>query len=200
MPFSTFHGEDEALRARVDDLDAAIAQLRSAELTDPETVAARDRVLAFCRRNQDALHRTCRRGHLTGSALVVDAAGRRTLLLHHAKLDRWLQPGGHADGDGNLAAVALREATEETGIVGLKVVTPAIDIDVHTIPERGDEPAHLHLDVRFLVLAPQDAVIEHNDESFSARWAGPDDPAIACSAELSRVVDRALSVAREVSG
>ncbi len=199
MPFSTLRGDDEALLVRLDDLDGALAQVQSADLVDADTVAARERLLAFCRHNRNALHRSCLSGHLTGSALVVDAAGARTLLLHHAKLDRWLQPGGHADGDGNLAAVALREATEETGIAGLRVVTPAIDVDVHTIPERGDEPEHLHLDVRFLVLAPVDAVIEHNDESLSARWAGQEDPAITSSPELSRAVVRALTVAAAIT-
>lgn len=195
MPFTILADGDEAAASRFDDLSMSIAQLAAADLDDASTIEARDRILAFCRDHADALHRSCLTGHLTGSALVVDAAGEQTLLLHHAKLDRWLQPGGHADGDGNLAAVALREATEETGIENLRVVTPAIDIDIHTIPERGDEPEHLHLDVRFLVLAPADAVVEHNDESFSARWAPADDPSIVESQELSRAVGRAIAVA-----
>ncbi len=198
VPFTILARDSEAAASQFGDLALAEEQLRNAELGHPETVEARDRILAFCGEHRDALHRTCLTGHLTGSALVVDATGERTLLLHHAKLDRWLQPGGHADGDGNLAAVALREATEETGIEGLRVVTPAIDIDIHAIPERGDEPEHLHLDVRFLVLAPPDAVVAHNDESFSARWATPDDPSIAESPELSRAVGRAIEVAAAV--
>ena len=81
------------------------------------------------------------------------------LLLFHAKVQRWLQPGGHADGDGNLARVALREAEEETGIAGLRVLTPAIDLDVHVFHHaRRAEPDHLHLDVRHLVVAPAGAV------------------------------------------
>ena len=195
MPFTILAADDEAAASRFDDLSLAVEQLAAADLDDEATVVARDRILAFCRDHEDALHRSCLTGHLTGSALVVDAGGEQTLLLHHAKLDRWLQPGGHADGDGNLAAVALREATEETGIENLRVVTPAIDIDIHTIPERGDEPEHLHLDVRFLVLAPAEAVVAHNDESFSARWARGDDPSIVESEELSRAVRRALLVA-----
>lgn len=197
---------DRRLAARFDDLAAAEAHLRQAVLDDPSTEAARDQILRFTAAHRggpeqsepNALHRGCLAGHLTGSALVVDATGEHTLLLHHAKLDRWLQPGGHADGDGNLPAVALKEATEETGIEGLRVVLPAVDIDVHTIPARPGEPEHLHLDVRFLVLAPQGAAVQHNEESHAARWAPADDPAVCSSEELSRAVRRALAVAAEL--
>jgi 8-oxo-dGTP pyrophosphatase MutT (NUDIX family) len=199
VTFTIHHAHDPALASRFDDLALAVSQVEAAELADPVTVAARERVLAFCSDHHDALHRSCLSGHLTGSALVVDATARHTLLLHHAKLDRWLQPGGHADGDGNLASVALKEATEETGIDGLAVVTPAIDIDVHTIPARPGEPEHVHLDVRFLILAPADAEVRHNDESHGARWAPADDPAITGSAELNRAIAQALAVARTLS-
>jgi 8-oxo-dGTP pyrophosphatase MutT (NUDIX family) len=91
-------------------------------------------------------------------------------------VQRWLQPGGHADGDANLAHVALREAQEETGIAGLRVVTPAIDLDVHTFHNAaGTEPDHLHLDVRHLVLAPDGAEPVANHESEALRWVEVDD-------------------------
>ena len=82
----------------------------------------------------------------------------------------WVQTVGHADGDGNLARVALREAREETGIEGLKILTPGIDCAVLLIPERPDEPEHLHFDVRYLIHAPKDSCIQKNHESVEMRW------------------------------
>lgn len=138
---------------------------------DDSHEAARLEVLAFIDEHPDALHRSCLTGHLTGSALVVDPSTRHLLLLLHTKVQRWLQPGGHADGDGNLAHVALREAQEETGIEGLAVVTPAIDLDIHVFHSAaGAEPDHLHLDVRHLVLAPEGAVATSNHESEGMAW------------------------------
>jgi 8-oxo-dGTP pyrophosphatase MutT (NUDIX family) len=140
--------------------------------------AERARILAFCDAHADALLRTCVPGHLTASALVVDATIERALLTHHKKLDRWLQLGGHVDGDGDLARSALREAHEESGIEGLVVDPAPIDLDVHTIPERRTkdgsiEPAHLHLDVRFVVYAPAGAREALSDESLALRWFAP---------------------------
>ena len=128
-----------------------------------------DRYRALIDGHPDACLRTCRPGHLTGSALVVDSTGANTLLLLHAKLGRWLQPGGHADGDANLAAVALREATEETGIEDLLIWAQPIHLDIHEVDPPGED-AHLHYDVRFLVRAPADARPQGNHESRDLRW------------------------------
>ena len=158
-------------------------------------------VLEFCDRHDDALYRSCTEGHLTGSAIVVDPSTGRSLLIHHAKLQRWLQPGGHADGDANLAHVAWREATEETGLTGLRLVSPAIDIDVHAIPARSGEPRHLHLDLRHLVLAGERTEAEPNHEVTAARWMMPDDPEILAGGdELHRVVGRAVEAAESLAG
>jgi 8-oxo-dGTP pyrophosphatase MutT (NUDIX family) len=154
----------------VSQLDLAVAQLRAGDLAHVEAV--RTDVLRFCAANPDALLRANEVAHLTGSALVVDPASRRFVVLHHRKLDRWLQPGGHADGDGDLAGVALREATEETGLDGLEVLRPAVDLDVHEVAPPGD-PVHRHLDLRFVVLAPagaSDAAPPGNHESRAIRW------------------------------
>jgi len=111
-----------------------------------------------------------RAGHFTGSAWLVSADGARALLMHHAKLRRWLQPGGHADGDSQLARVALREAEEESGLPAL-VVEPAIfDIDRHRIPARAGEPAHWHYDVRYVVRATGSEAYAINAESLALAW------------------------------
>lgn len=116
-----------------------------------------------------ALDRSTSPGHLTGSALVFNHDATMTILMFHTKLQRWLQPGGHADGEANLARVALKEATEETGIDGLEIVDPAIDLDIHNVAKPG-EPEILHYDVRFLVFAPEGAEPEGNHESQDIRW------------------------------
>lgn len=109
-------------------------------------------------------------GHFTGSAWLVSADGERVLLTHHRKLDRWLQLGGHADGDPDLARVALREAEEESGLRDL-VVEPAIfDLDRHLIRARGDEPAHWHYDVRYVVRATGSEDFAVSEESLDLAW------------------------------
>lgn len=114
--------------------------------------------------------RTHAPGHFTGSAWLVSADGERVLLTHHRKLGRWLQLGGHADGDPDLARVALREAEEESGLRDL-VVEPAIfDLDRHLIPARGNEPAHWHYDVRYVVRATGSETFAVSEESFALAW------------------------------
>jgi 8-oxo-dGTP pyrophosphatase MutT (NUDIX family) len=109
-------------------------------------------------------------GHFTGSAWLVSADGQRVLLMHHRKLDRWLQPGGHADGDAALAGVALREAQEETGVAGLHVEEGIFDLDRHRIPSRGEEPEHWHYDVRYVIRAGADERFVVNEESHALAW------------------------------
>lgn len=163
--------------AALDDVVATVTKAR--ERSSAEQRAVADQMLAFADAHPDALLRSCLEGHFTGSALVMDAAGERALFLFHRKLQRWLQPGGHADGDGNLAGVAWREATEETGIDGLVVDPVPIDLDIHVIGARPDvagrppEPRHLHLDARYLVVAPAGAVERGNHESEQLRWCTP---------------------------
>jgi 8-oxo-dGTP pyrophosphatase MutT (NUDIX family) len=114
--------------------------------------------------------------HFTGSAFVVSADGARGLLHHHRKLDRWLQFGGHCDGEEDVLSVAQREAYEESGIDGLIVASARpFDLDIHEIPALGSEPAHFHYDVRYVLIAPEGAQIRTSPESKELRWFAGDE-------------------------
>jgi 8-oxo-dGTP pyrophosphatase MutT (NUDIX family) len=122
--------------------------------------------------------------HFTASALVVDEAKERTALVHHRKLGLWVQPGGHIDPGEEIEAAALREVREETGLDGR--LERLIHLDVHEIPERPDFPAHLHLDVRFLVVAEGELTV--SEESHEVRWCTFDEAVQLGDASLARLV------------
>ena len=131
------------------------------------------RMLRFLALSPDPFGRGNTEGHITGSAVIARPDGSAFLLVHHRKLDRWVQPGGHADpGDADVLQTALREAREETGIA--KLETPRggrpFDVDVHPIPERPGEPAHVHFDLRFLATTSETAITAQADEVSGARW------------------------------
>ena len=153
------------------DLRVARELLESYAPRDEEQTRFRDEMLAFIDAHpRDAHERTCLEGHLTAACFLLDHAEERALLTHHAKLGRWLQLGGHVDGDSNLPAAALREGTEESGINGILLDPAPFDLDIHSIPARGDEPEHLHLDVRYLAIAPEGAQPKVSHESKEIRW------------------------------
>ncbi|MFN0091806.1 MAG: NUDIX hydrolase [Acidimicrobiales bacterium] len=182
------------------ELAVARAEIAAFAGADALARAAQAQILAFLDEHPDALHRSCAPGHLTGSALVLDAASGRFLLLLHAKLGKWLQPGGHTDGEANLALTARREAEEETGVEGLAVVTPAVDLDVHVVRPPG-EAAHLHLDVRHLVLAPPGARAQGNHESLELRWVDLGEAeALGADPSTLRLARAALAAAAELRG
>lgn len=135
----------------------------------------KDQILEMCTVHSRLLDRDCMPGHLTASALVVNEDRSRVMLHHHAKLNRWLQFGGHCDGDANLPAVALREAIEESGVGELSIDPEITDIDIHTIPQRKEVPEHLHLDIRFMVMAPEHCLPMKSDESLEVCWYDVDD-------------------------
>ncbi|MDG2026322.1 MAG: NUDIX hydrolase [Acidimicrobiales bacterium] len=180
--------------ARVGDAWQAIAAV-----DDPELRPARERMRSLLAERPAPLDRGERPGHLTGSAFVVDAAVERTLLLFHTKLQIWVQPGGHADGDANLPAVALREAHEETGIDGLAVWPVAVDLDIHEV-DPPKEDAHLHYDVRFLVVAPNEAVVAANHESQDQRWVTEAEiPDLGADDGLQRMAASGFRLARQLA-
>jgi 8-oxo-dGTP pyrophosphatase MutT (NUDIX family) len=137
----------------------------------------------------DGLWKACTAGHLTASALVVDPERGRVLLTLHRKLRMWLQMGGHCEpGDATLAAAALREATEESGIAGLTLVPGGpVRLDRHAIPP----PCHWHLDVQYAVLAAPGAVHEISDESLDLRWFAYDEVAGVADASVVRLLEAA---------
>lgn len=145
-------------------LDEAAAMPASAGAADPTVDAAVQHAPA------DPFLRERLGGHFTGGAWLVDRDGRRVLLTHHRKLGRWLQLGGHADGDRDLAQVALREAEEESGLTGLSVEPELFDLDRHWIPERGDVPGHWHYDLRYVVRAGDNEDYVVSEESLDLAW------------------------------
>ena len=146
------------------------ALLREYAARWPAEAATVARFVALLDDAQDPFRRERLAGHFTASAWLVDRRGTRVLLTHHRKLDRWLQLGGHADGERDFARVALTEAEEESGLRGLGVEPAIFDLDAHEIPEHKGVPAHVHYDVRFVVHARGDEAFVVSDESHALAW------------------------------
>jgi 8-oxo-dGTP pyrophosphatase MutT (NUDIX family) len=142
----------------------------------PEELATAHRILALVESEPRCFLRDCYPGHITASAWIVSRESRAVLLTHHRKLDRWLQLGGHTDGEPDALRAAIREAQEESGIAELVPLprggeSRILDLDVHEIPARKDEPAHQHHDIRFLLEASEHAPLARLEaESVALRW------------------------------
>ncbi len=133
--------------------------------------AQAERVRRFVQAKASCFDRSLAEGHLTGSAWIVSPDRRRVLLTHHHKLNRWLQLGGHADGDPDIFSVAQREAREESGLRHLRPLSPWIfDIDVHGIPARSGTAGHYHYDIRFIFEADPAAPLVVSHESKELAW------------------------------
>lgn len=155
--------------------DELIKSLMDYRGRHPEESATIDRFEAFVLDEPRCFERDCWRGHVTGSAWVVNAAGTHVLLTHHRKLNRWLQLGGHSDGDCDALRVACREAVEESGLAVEPVSGVLFDIDIHPIPARRADPAHYHFDARFALRSVVNEAFRVSDESHALRWVNLDE-------------------------
>ncbi|MEV1110425.1 NUDIX hydrolase [Micromonospora sp. NPDC049751] len=169
----------------------AVALLEGWQPTSSASAEARDRTLALLAAGPIAMSRQHRPGHVTASALVLDPTGARVLLCLHAKFSRWVQLGGHCEPvDRTLVGAALREATEESGITGLRIDPVPIDIDVHEVQCQGGSR---HYDIRFAVVAPADAVEQVSDESEALGWFPPDRLPEPLAGGTAQLVEPALA-------
>lgn len=148
-----------------------LSQLAVYMPTDKSEQIFKKDILSFAQKTPDCFERSCQSGHITGSSWLLNKAGTHVLLMHHKKLDIWVQLGGHCDGETDVLAVAVKEAQEESGIMGIEPVSKEIfDVDVHLIPANSKEPAHYHYDIRFLLQVVSDEEIVQNSESKELRW------------------------------
>ena len=172
----------------------ALLRVHVARALDANEAAMAARNIRFVEERDDCFERSCLPAHLTGSAWVVDAARTRVVLTHHRKLDRWLQLGGHADGDADLLAVARREAEEEAGLSGLPLLGEGLfDVDCHLIPARGPVPDHWHFDLRFAFEADPAVPLRISDESHDLAWVGLGEVArLTPSESMARMVRKTL--------
>lgn len=175
------------MTATVDLLHTDAARvLESWQAPDAGQERLRSAFLAHLDQHPDGMLKVCRAGHLTGSALIVDPAGGRVLLTLHRKLRMWLQTGGHCEpSDTALGEAALREAVEESGIPGLRLLRPE-----PVILDRHLTPCAWHLDVQYAALAPEGAVPRISAESLDLRWFGYDEVAGVSDASVARLLDR----------
>jgi 8-oxo-dGTP pyrophosphatase MutT (NUDIX family) len=151
--------------------EGLLGELQAYRPADARETAMVGELAAFVRAHPDCFERSLSIGHVTASAWVVDESRTHALLTHHRKLGKWLQLGGHADGDDDVRRVALREAREESGLTAIRFADGKIyDVDVHDVPARGSEPAHKHYDVRFAFIADRTAPTVVSDESHELAW------------------------------
>jgi 8-oxo-dGTP pyrophosphatase MutT (NUDIX family) len=150
--------------------ESVITTLTEWAAPNAEQDALRHAVLAFVLARPDSCVRECVPGHITASVAVLDVTGTRVLLTLHPRLGRWVQLGGHCEPeDADLAAAALREGTEESGIAGLAIDPRLAAVHVHPVTCSLGVPTR-HLDLQFVATAPADAAIVVSDESLDLRW------------------------------
>ncbi|MER5502656.1 MULTISPECIES: NUDIX hydrolase [unclassified Streptomyces] len=169
--------------------DAVLVLKEYEQRADPAQDELRRVYLDHLAEHPDGMWKACGAGHLTASALVVDPERGRVLLTLHRKLRMWLQMGGHCEPqDTSLAASALREASEESGISGLTLLPGGpVTLDRHPIPA----PCHWHLDVQYVALAPSGSTEQISDESLDLRWFAYDEVASVADTSVIRLTELA---------
>jgi len=134
-------------------------------------------------------------GHITGSAILLNVAGDQILMNHHKSLNKWLNFGGHCDGQEDVLAVAIRETMEESGITALKPISAdIIDIDIHDIPanDKKGEPMHQHFDIRYVMQMTGDQNFTLSDESLDLKWMDFDMALSHADESLQRFIKKAI--------
>jgi 8-oxo-dGTP pyrophosphatase MutT (NUDIX family) len=179
--------------------ESVLSMLADWKSPDANQESLRHAVLAFVHGRDDACLRECEPGHVTASALVLDASGTRVLLTLHPRLGRWVQLGGHCDADDpDIAAAALREAVEESGVSDLHLAPELAAIHVHPVTCSLGLPTR-HLDLQFVAHAPPDARIAISDESDDLRWWPADALPDGTDHALAYLVARATAPERQTS-
>lgn len=165
----------------------------------PAEMAYKKRFMELIEAHDNCFERSLLKGHITGSAWIIDESYGYAFMTHHAKLNRWLQPGGHTDGDENVARVALKEAREETGMEGLKLLSQQIfDLDIHVIPERKGVPEHEHFDIRYVIRVSKDTPFRVSDESNDLAWLPLDK--VAAETDENKSILRMVEKTRKMVG
>jgi 8-oxo-dGTP pyrophosphatase MutT (NUDIX family) len=156
-----------------------------------EEVIYKNRMLEFIKENPECFERSLAIGHITASAWLLDKDYSKVLLMHHAKLNLWVQLGGHCDGESDTLAVAIKEAQEESGINSIAALSDEIfDIDIHLIPANKKEQEHYHYDVRFLLDVTSNEDFVQNSESKELKWFGIEDQLPTESHSIMRMVEK----------
>lgn len=138
---------------------------------NPDEIKTKDSIIDFIQKYENCFERSLVIGHITASAWLVDKANQKAFLMHHAKLNKWLQPGGHCDGDSNVLNVAIKEAKEESGISNIEpMMADIFDVDVHKIQANSKESEHYHYDIRFLLQVKTNEKGKKNHESHEIMW------------------------------
>ena len=159
-----------------DTLAQMMAMLEAHQPADEKEAHDIELIQQMIQAHPNIMNMNCEVGHLTASSVIVDDNSHKTLLHFHKRLNRWLQVGGHGDYETDFSIVALREAQEETGLPDLSFLSNnspivPIDYDVHTIPQNGDFPEHLHLDFRYVLTTSQpDQLSPEDGESAQFKW------------------------------